>query len=129
MSRPAITLKQAAGIYKRLRKRYFLHAEPPLHVPPPVNEIRFTWLPDNSDAIGETYFDEDGDPFEIRLNHKLCRYTIARETILHELVHMRLGAHRSCGGHSHAWNGARIAMSMAWHKETVRLAEAGAIHL
>jgi len=124
-----VTLKQLARIYTHLRARYFLDAVAPLHVPPPANEITFSWLPDNSDSIGLTTFDEDGDAFEMRFNSKFMRYTIARETVLHELTHIRLGPVPSCGGFSHAWSGARVATSMAWHRETVRLAQAGAIRL
>ena len=130
MSR-VVTLKQLARIYTQLRARYFLDAEAgsALHVPPPANEITFSWLPDNSDSIALTTFDEDDDPFEMRFNSKFMRYTIAREAVLHELTHIRLGVGPSCGGFSHAWSGARVGPSMAWHRETVRLAQAGAIRL
>lgn len=127
--RRIISLRQAARIYDQLRKRYFMDAEPPLHVPPPASKLTWSWLPDNTDAIAETNFDEEGEPEGMRLNAKFMRYTIARETILHELVHIRLGPKLSCGGHSHAWSGARVSRSMAWHRETVRLAQAGAIRL
>jgi hypothetical protein len=127
--RRIITLKQAARIYDRLRLRYFMDAEPPLHVPPPAAELVWSCLPDNTDAIAQTDFDEEGDPEGLRLNAKFMRYTIARETLLHELTHMRLGPVPSCGGSSHAWSGARVSRSMAWHHETVRLAQAGAIRL
>jgi hypothetical protein len=132
--RKIISLKTAARIYDQLRKRYFLDSDAlrpgtTLHIPPPANELIFSWLADNSDAIGQTDFDEDGDPEALRLNSKFMIYTIARETILHELTHIRLGPKPSCGGHSHAWGGARVSESMAWHKETVRLAQTGAIRL
>lgn len=126
----ALTLKRLRAIYTHLRKRYFLDAHPPFHIPPPVSEILFSWLPENTDAIALTSFDEDGDPFEMRFNPKMMQsYAIARETVLHELAHIRLGWKPSCGGYSHAWGGGRVASSMKWHKETVRLAAAGAIRL
>jgi hypothetical protein len=124
-----VTLKECGRLYDRLRSRYFLCAEAPLHIPPPSSEITFSWLPDNSDALALTTFDEDGDAFEMRFNAKFFRYCIAYETILHELTHIRLGAIPSCGAFSHAWRGGRVARSMAWHRETVRLAQAGAIRL
>jgi len=124
-----VTLKQLARLYTQLRARYFMDAALPLHIPPPSTEIKFSWLPENTDAIAMTTFDEDDDPFEMRFNSKLMKYCIARESMLHELTHIRLGVRASCGGHSHAWSGARIARSMAWHRETLRLAQAGAIRL
>jgi hypothetical protein len=124
-----LSLRQIARLYDQLRKRYFMDAEPPLHVPPVAADMKFTWLPDNSDAIAQTDFDEDGDAYEMRFNAKFMKYTIARESVLHEITHIRLGHGPSCGGHSHAWGGARVASSMAWHKETLRLAQAGAIRL
>lgn len=123
------SLRQLARIYKQLRAKYFMDAAPPLHIPPPVSAMKFSWLPEKTGSIAETLFDEDGDAFEMRFNAKLMKYTIARETMLHELAHIRLGLKFSCGGHSHAWSGARVARSMAWHKETLRLAQAGAIRL
>lgn len=131
MSSPTriLSLRECARIYDRLRSRYFLCATPPLHIPPPASEIQFSWLPDNSDALAQTSFDEDEEPFEMRFNSKFFRYCIAYETILHELTHIRLGPRPSCGAFSHAWRGGRVARSMAWHRETVRLANAGAIRL
>ncbi len=124
-----VSLRECARLYDRLRSRYFLCAEPPLHIPPLAAELTFSWLPDNSDALGLTSFDEDGEPFEMRFNSKFFRYCIAYETVLHELTHIRLGPIPSCGAFSHAWRGGRVARSMAWHRETVRLANAGAIRL
>lgn len=124
-----ISLRELARIYDRLRARYFLDAAAPLHIPPLASELHFSWLPDNSDSVALTTFDEDGDPFEIRFNSKWMRYFVAYEAVLHELTHIRLGSVPSCGGFSHAWGGGRVSPSMAWHRETVRLAQAGAIRL
>lgn len=126
MASRIITLAEVRRTYDRLRARYFLDAVPPLRVPPHSSALAFGWLPDNSDAIGETEFDEDGDPHVVRLSPKYSRYTIARETLLHELVHMRLGPGPSCGAYSHRWKGSRVARSMAWYRETLRLAQLGA---
>ncbi len=124
-----ISLRECARIYDRLRARYFLDAVAPLNIPPLAKDLPMSWLPDNSDALALTGFDEDGHPFEMRFNGKFFRYCIAYETILHELVHIRLGPIPSCGAFSHAWRGGRVARSMPWHRETVRLANAGAIRL
>lgn len=129
MPRRSVSLRQAKRMYDELRLKFFMDAETPLHIPPVASELFWGWLPDNSDAIAETQF-EDGEPTQIRLNEKMCRWrSIARETLLHELTHIRLGCRYSCGGYSHAWTGSRINSSMAWHRETVRLANIGALRL
>ena len=116
-------------MYDDLRANFFMDAEPPLFIPPVAADLQWGWLPDNSDAVAETLF-EDGEPALIRLNEKLCRWrSITRETLLHELTHIRLGPRYSCGGYSHAWTGSRVTSSMRWHRETVRLATAGALRL
>jgi hypothetical protein len=127
-------MKEIARIYTQLRAKYFLDSEPlrpgsALHIPPPAADIYFTWLPENTDALAMTTWDEDGDAFEMRFNSKFARRAIVRESVLHELTHIRLGTKHSCGGFSHAWGGARVSQSMQWHRETVRLAQAGAIRL
>jgi len=129
MARTALSLKQCQQLYDRLRVRYFLDAHEPLHIPPPAAELRWVWLPDNSDALAETVFDEDDDPYEVRLSHKDARYSVIRPSLLHELTHMRIGSRLSCGGISHAWTGVRIKRSSMWHAETVRLAGLGALQL
>lgn len=119
--------------YDRLRLRYFTDAPPPLHVPPPARELRWAWLPDNSDAMAETLFDEDNDPFELRIRHRWAdRWTVLKPTLLHELTHIRLGPQYSCGGWrrvGHKWSGPRISRSSRWHAETLRLVAAGAFQL
>jgi hypothetical protein len=129
MSSRVLSLRECARIYDRLRGKYFLCAEAPLHIPPPASALVFSWLPDNSDALALTGFDEDGDPFEMRFHPKMFYFGIAYGAILHELTHIRLGYGPSCGAFSHAWRGGRVARSMAWYRETVRLANAGAIRL
>lgn len=129
MARTTLSLRECQALYDRLRKRYFLDAPEPLRVPPFAAELRWAWLPDNSDALAETMFDEDRDPFEVRLNHKFSRYTIVRLSLLHELTHMRIGFDYSCGGISHRWEGLRIPRSSQWRVETIRLATLGALQL
>jgi len=124
------TLRDAKQIYDRLRKRYFLDATPPLHLPPAADELRWLWLPANSGNLGETTFDEDGDPEAVALDPMLRESRkLLKLILLHEMTHMRLGSKYSCGGFSHRWSGARIPRSSQWFGETVRLAEAGALQL
>lgn len=135
MPRP-LSLRQIQAGFNRLRRRYFLDAGPPLHIPPLASEFRWGWLPANSDAVAETLFDEDGDAEELRLAPQYAdRWSILRTTLLHELTHMRLGVNLprypgpSCG----AWHpGAKlpkIAASSVWRRETLRLASLGALQL
>ena len=124
MARTALSLKQCQQLYDRLRVRYFLDAHEPLHIPPPATELRWVWLPDNSDALAETMFDEDGDPFEVRLSARVRWYSILKPTLLHEMAHMRIGTKLECGGRLH-----RVAKTSQWHAETLRLAGLGALQL
>lgn len=133
MSKP-LSLADLRKGYDRLRQRYFMDAPPPLHVPPAAKELQWGWLPENTDAVGETFFDEDGDPFLLRLKRRYNdRWTLARPTLLHELTHMRLGPAYSCGAwreFNHRWQYAPvIPKTSKWHEETLRLVQLGALQL
>jgi len=126
----ALSMSEMRRGYDRLRKRYFLDAPPPLNVPPLAKDLIFEWLPENSDALAQTNFDEEYIPRRIRFRRRHNDvWTLARISLLHEMTHMRLGPLPSCGAFSHAWAGARIKRSSLWHMETVRLAKAGAFQL
>ena len=129
MPRVSLSLRQCQQLYDRLRKRYFLDGGETLHVPPLAAELRWAWLPENSDSLAQTEFDVDGDPYEVRLSHKDACPSIIRICLLHELTHIRLGLSYSCGGVSHRWKGMRIAKSSQWRAETLRLATLGALQL
>jgi hypothetical protein len=116
-------------LYESLRRRYFV--DPGEHrVLPPHGELRWHWLPLNSDALGVTTWDDDGDPIDLGFAPLLrSSLYLSRHIMLHEQTHMRLGPGPSCGGFSHAWSGPRIARSSLWHAETVRLVDLGAFQL
>lgn len=117
-------------LYETLRRRYFAPGVEGFRDLPPSAEIRWYWLAANSDALGITHWDDDGDPQDVGLAPLLRgSYHLSRHIMLHEMTHMRLGPKHSCGGFSHAWTGPRIARSSAWHAETIRLAQAGAFQL
>jgi len=125
------SLYEVRRTYDALRLRYF-HVDPrpyPVHDLPLAKELRWYWLPANSDALGMTTFDEEGDPEDVGL-HTMLRPSprLLRQTLLHEMTHMRLGPGSSCGGWSHAWAGPRIPRASAWYQETVRLVELRALH-
>lgn len=110
------TLRQIQSTYDRLRRRYYLDAEPPLEVPPPARELVWTGLSPFSPNLAETHFDQDGDPHEIRLSSMAIDCPKhARRNLLHELSHMR-NPRANCSKKD-AW----------WKAEIVRLAEAGAL--
>lgn len=117
-------------LYESLRKRYFPPGVEGFRDLPSSKDIRWYWLAANSDALGITHWDEDGDPQDVGFAPLLrSSYHLTRHILLHEMTHMRLGHAVSCGGFSHAWTGPRIARSGAWHAETLRLVQAGAFQL
>lgn len=114
-------------MYETLRKRHFTEGAREL---PPAKDLRWYWLAKNSDALGITHWDTDGDAQDVGLAPLLrCSHHLMKHIILHEMTHIRLGSAVSCGGFSHAWTGPRIARSGSWHAETLRLASAGAFQL
>lgn len=124
-----MSLRQVQDLYDRLRKRYFMDAAPPLHVPPPASELRWGWIPETSGALGETEFDEDGEPELIRLSHRERGRTIVRGTLLHEMTHMRLGPAAACGS-TPGRHGLRVLPAgSAWRQEAERLVALGALQL
>jgi hypothetical protein len=123
-------LTQAKRLYMNLRKKYFLDAVAPFHVPPKAEDLEWDILPPNSDAMAVTDFTDNGTPYRLRLSEWLMRsYTVTRQVLLHEMTHMRLGVRYVCGAWSDNWKGARVARGSAWHKEAERLAALGALHL
>jgi hypothetical protein len=117
-------------LYTRLRRLYFLDPGENLHIPPPVEELRWYWLPPQDSALAMTTFDEDGDPQDIGFDPMTrVSYHIIRYVMLHEMTHMRIGSKWCCGQLSHAWLGARVPRNTLWHAETKRLVEAGALTL
>ena len=110
--------------YDRLRLKYFMDAEPPMHTPPPATELQFVWTKPEAPVLGATTFDEENDPYLIELNPTFAVYAIVRETLLHEMTHMRLypQSFASCGAKG-------IAPSRLWIEEAVRLARLGAVIL
>lgn len=117
----AMSLKQVMALYERQRLRYFMDAQPPLHLPPPASELKWEWLPANSPNVAETVFDEDDDPDMIRIAPAFAHLRFMRPTIQHELIHIRLGPKAQCD------SGGRL--SARWRAEVLRLAQLGAIKL
>jgi hypothetical protein len=111
--------KKVRQLYDRLRLRYFMEAEPPLRVPPLAADLRWYWLPEVSPAHAYSHFDEDGDPCELGLDPALRRSDrFLTSTLLHELIHLRVGPAAECG---------KIGRpSPTWRREQVRLAALGA---
>jgi len=128
------SMYEVKELYTSLRKRYFVAdggAQPyevrPL---PTASELRWYWLAANSDALGITHWDADGDAQDVGLSPLLRgSFHLMKHILLHEMTHIHLGPSPSCGGFSHAWTGPRIARSSAWHAETQRLVTAGAFQL
>lgn len=124
------SLYEVRRMYERLRRRHFAPGVEGVRDLPPAGEIRWFWLPNNSDALGITHWDEDGDVQDVGFYPGLrSSHHLTKHILLHEMTHMRLGPKPSCGGFSHAWTGPRIARSSAWHAETLRLVQEGALQL
>ena len=106
--------------YDRFRKRYYMDG---LGKPLPLaKELRWGWLPYNSNSAGITHFDEDDEPDLIELNEGLSDWTsLLKLTLLHEMSHIRLGVDVPCPS---VTRNRRILP--AWKEETIRLAGLGA---
>lgn len=93
------TWKQVHKIYERLRERYFKEFDLP-----PATEIKWIWQSDKTPWLGETHLDDDGDPFLITLHPNLRHaHRFLEDTILHEMMHIKLGADVSCRYPSKKW--------------------------
>lgn len=128
-TRRNLSLGEVRAMYDSLRRRFFLDAAPPLRVPPPSAELRWGWLPESSGALGETQFDEDGDPEMIRVAFYDRSRTILRGTLLHEMTHMRLGAEYACGSGTRRHGMRTLPASSMWRQEALRLVQLGALQL
>ena len=124
------SLYDVRRMYDSLRRKHFSAVVEPARAVPLAKDIRWYWLAKNSDALGITHWDEDGDPDAVGLAPMLRgSHHLMKHIVLHEMTHIRLGPDVSCGGFSHAWTGPRIARSGVWHAETVRLVADGAFQL
>jgi hypothetical protein len=117
-----MSMRQVMALYERQRLRYFMDVtQPGLHVPPKASELKWEWLPTNSPNLAETVFDEDGDPDMIRVASAFACLRVMRQTIQHELIHIRLGPSIQCD------SGGRLPAR--WRAEVLRLAQLGAVKL
>lgn len=122
-------MREVQRFYDTLRRRYFLDAPAPLHVPPPAVELRWGWLPETAGALALTRFDEDGDPYEVMLSPRdRCR-TLVRGHLLHEMTHMRLGPNYACGSAAGVHGMRVLPAHSAWRQEALRLVSLGALQL
>lgn len=117
MARP-LSWTKIHKLFNSLRKRYYLHADPPLRIPPKAEDITWFWSQKNTGAWAITSFDEDGDPISVEIHPEMRRSpNTLRLVLLHELAHMR-NPKAECSPSS-KW----------WREESARVARLGAVRL
>jgi hypothetical protein len=118
VEKPPLSWKKIHSLFNSLRKRYYLHADPPLRIPPKAEEFQWLWSQRNTGAWAITSFDEDHDVISVELHPEMRRSpNTLRLVLLHELSHMRNPV-AECGRRS-KW----------WKEESARVAGEGAVTL